>query len=225
MYQLSSTRDILKQNLMLPPELQKCAVVLQFQRDMPKHRTENFYRIRMSPHMLSAGEGQFWKPEVLQPERAGRQRCLGCRQFMDKIGSQSYTCTNAACMNCGITTMCGPVRGVQSVLTEFESPHPRTKKLTTVSFLKGREWISVKESSWLSVGRYHLRKIGQQVGRNDPRLAPARSTFLKWENCKIPNDIVGGCVLVLDRRYDDDCLAAVWRTAGMLCDDMGWRMK
>ena len=31
--------------------------------------------------------------------------------------------------------------------------------------------------------------------------------------------------LVLDRRYDDDVLAAVYRAAGQLCDEMGWRLK
>lgn len=31
--------------------------------------------------------------------------------------------------------------------------------------------------------------------------------------------------LILDRRYDDDTLAAVYRTAGQICDEMGWRLK
>ena len=32
-------------------------------------------------------------------------------------------------------------------------------------------------------------------------------------------------VLVLDRRYQQNVLAAVWRTAGMLCEETGWRLK
>ena len=36
---------------------------------------------------------------------------------------------------------------------------------------------------------------------------------------------VSHCVLVLDRRYRETVLAAVYRTAGNLCDSMGWEMK
>lgn len=34
-----------------------------------------------------------------------------------------------------------------------------------------------------------------------------------------------GCVLVLDRRYREEVLAAVYRTAGQLCDRLGWRLS
>ena len=31
--------------------------------------------------------------------------------------------------------------------------------------------------------------------------------------------------LILDRRYNDRVLAGVYRAAGMLCDELGWRLK
>lgn len=36
---------------------------------------------------------------------------------------------------------------------------------------------------------------------------------------------VKACLLILDRRYDDIVLAAVYRTAGAICDQYGWKLK
>lgn len=36
--------------------------------------------------------------------------------------------------------------------------------------------------------------------------------------------ICSGCLLVLDRRYHDAVLCAVYRTAGQVADEQGWRM-
>lgn len=35
---------------------------------------------------------------------------------------------------------------------------------------------------------------------------------------------LSACVVVLDRRYRVEVLAAVYRTCGMLCDQMGWKL-
>ncbi len=42
----------------------------------------------------------------------------------------------------------------------------------------------------------------------------------------LTNEIVKvkACLLVLDRRYGDIVLAAVYRTAGMICDQYGWKL-
>lgn len=37
-------------------------------------------------------------------------------------------------------------------------------------------------------------------------------------------EVCGSIVLVLDRRYREEVLAAVYRTAGMICDDLGWKL-
>lgn len=38
-------------------------------------------------------------------------------------------------------------------------------------------------------------------------------------------DVCSSLVLVLDRKYREEVLAAVYRTAGMICDNYGWRIK
>lgn len=38
-------------------------------------------------------------------------------------------------------------------------------------------------------------------------------------------DMVAGCCLMLDRRYSEQALEAVYRTAGHLCDQLGFRLK
>lgn len=35
---------------------------------------------------------------------------------------------------------------------------------------------------------------------------------------------VRACLLILDRRYDEVVLAAVYRTAGVVCDQYGWKL-
>lgn len=43
-------------------------------------------------------------------------------------------------------------------------------------------------------------------------------------NRTVPVQLVNGCLVVLDRRYDATVLAAVKRTCGHLCDMKGWRL-
>ena len=40
-----------------------------------------------------------------------------------------------------------------------------------------------------------------------------------------PDGMLNAVGLILDRRYNDQTLAAIYRTAGMLCDQMGWSLK
>ena len=38
-------------------------------------------------------------------------------------------------------------------------------------------------------------------------------------------EVVSSLLLVLDRRYREEVLAAVYRTAGHICDEWGWKLK
>lgn len=40
-----------------------------------------------------------------------------------------------------------------------------------------------------------------------------------------PDGRLNAVGLILDRRYNEQTLAAIYRTAGMLCDQMGWSLK
>ncbi len=224
--QLPTNRDFLRLNKALPDHLQQCTVVLQFAKPMPRFRVEMFYRIRLSPPMLQSGEDDFWKPELMQPNAVGRQRCLACRTIMKRVGVMSSTCVHPICPNSGRITITGPKRGVHSVRVEFDATNPVTKSPTNVSFVVGREWMTVSEDVWFGIGAARLEKRSCGLLSVDAELiAEAITRHLKWEHCKIPTDIVSGCLLVLDRRYSEACLVAVYRTAGILCDEMGWGLR
>lgn len=236
--QLPTNREFLKLNKALPDHLQQCTVVLEFAKPMPRFRVEMFYRIRLTQPMLQLGETDFWKPELMQPQKVGQQRCLACRTIMKRVGVMSSTCTHPVCPNSGMITITGPKRGVHSVKVEFAAADPTTKAPTSVSFVVGREWMTVSEDVWLSIGANVLKKKGYSriekargednpfdVVRGDDVVADAILNILVWEHCKIPTDMVSGCLLVLDRRYNEQCLVAVHRTAGMICDEVGGKLK
>lgn len=222
--QLPTNRDFLRLNKALPDHLQQCTVVIEFAKPMPRFCTENFYRIRMSPSMLQAGEDDFWKPELMQPLAVGQQRCLSCKSMMKRVGVMSSTCVDPICPNSGMTTITGPKRGVHSVKVEFNATDSTTKAPINVSFIVGQEWMTVDEDVWLNVGASRLKKKGV-IAVDRTFLSEAIVDFLGWKLLKMPTDIVSGCLLVLDRRYSEQCLVAVHRTAGMLCDEMGWELK
>lgn len=224
--QMPTHREILKYNQHLPDRYKQCSVVIEFQRPMPRTNVENFYRIRMSSNMLAAGEGDFFLPEILQPNRTGPQKCLGCNQLTQRIGALSTMCTNRSCTLSGRTIINGPNRGVHNILFEFEVTKPKKQ---SVSFVVGQEWKSMKHENWLVFGERMLKKKGFTWAGSGPDadefLSQHIKAYLKWPLDKIPIELVIGCLLVLDRRYSEECLCAVWRTAGMLADEMGWQIK
>ena len=221
--QLPTEREILKWNRALPEHLRHCSVVLRFKVPMPCRLTEHFYRVRMTRNMLGSGEDDFWIPEITQPARVGFQICLGCMERMRRVGVISHTCVNPICGLRGRTLAAGPKRGVQSIKTTFTSTHPDYGKPVDITFITGREWLSVHSDEWLSFGSRQLQKKGLMVL---PDLLPeVIVNRLRWPRDKIPIELVQGCVAVLDRRYSDVVLCQVWRTCGMLCDQMGWKLK
>lgn len=221
-YQAPTNQQILRRNKAMPDHLRQCSVVLEFKRPMPKHLTEHFYRVRLSRDMLADGEDEFWKPEVLQPGRIGRQKCLGCGREMSRVAVVSTICANPACAMYRRLVVNGPKRGVQEVKTEFEARHPKTGMLVDITFVVGRELVSVEHELWVGLGRAALLKKGLIRISDEQDEAQAIQKMLGWPEGKMPVDMVQGCIVVLDRRYNDNCLCAVWRTCGHLCDDMGW---
>jgi len=220
-------KDVLLRNKALPDHLRQCSVVLLFHHSIPRHQVEHFYRIRMSRRMLDSGEGDFWMPELLQPGRTGPQKCLACGHRMRRVGALSTVCTNDFCQNAGILTINGPRRGVHRVAVEFDADKSVVggSGKVKVSFIVGREWLPVSKDVWINVAIHHFlkdRKINQP--RDDSYWEELILRVLRWPENKIPVDMVNGCLLILDRRYPEECLKAVWRTAGLICDEMGWRM-
>lgn len=224
---MHSDSEILRRNKALPDDLKQCSVVILFTKPKPRHTIEHFYRIRMTQGMKGSGEEGFFKPELLQPGRVGKQKCLGCMRWMKRVGSMSTACTNSVCDYQGRTVVNGPLRGVQSVKVEFEVKNTKTGVSQDISFLVGAENCTIEEDVWLSIG---IQKLGKKGFKFPDTPAPeqvilAIKNYLGWDYCKMPVDITSGCLLVLDRRYSDQCLCAVYRTAGMVCDQEGWLMK
>lgn len=220
---LPTNREILKFNRKLPEDLRQCSVVLQFKKHMPKPLTEHFYCIRLTQAMLGSGEEDFWKPEVTQPRAVGKQMCLGCGRLMKRIAVLSTTCVNPACSMAGRACINGPRRGVHSIKTEFKARTADSGDLVNVSFVVGQEWHKVDHDVWLYMGKQRLKRRGFSC--LDADLPEVIQTTLHWPDDRVPVEMVCGCLLVLDRRYSESCLCAVWRTAGHLCDKMGWALK
>lgn len=223
-------RDILKWNRHLPDIFKQSSVVLEFKKDMPRYLTENFYRIHMTQDMLSMGDDDFWLPEITQPKAMGEQRCLACRRMMKKLGVMSSICVNRNCDYAGRAVIAGPKIGVHSIKTDFDVFDSGRKKMIKVSFIVGQEWKSVTTEAWWNIGMAALRKEGMNQGlvRTDDDLERSMDvirTYLKWPEGKVPMPMVRGCLVVLDRRYSEQCLCRIWRTCGMLCEEIGWELK
>ena len=226
-HQMPMEREILKFNRHLPDEFKQCSVALEFKKPMPRHISEHFYRVRMTQNMLSTGEEDFWIPEIIQPNASGLQKCLGCSNLMKRVGVMSTTCTNMSCSLSGKAVINGPKRGIHSIKTEFMVEHKGIKD-EKISFVVGREWKTVASDVWMNVGINQLKRKGfsaTQPGRfNEESCSEAIKMYLDWQENKIPIDIISGCLVILDRRYNDSVLCAVYRTCGILCDQMGWEL-
>ena len=216
-FQAPTDREILKWNRALPDKLRQCSVVLRFKKVMPKRLTEHFYRVRMTKNMFSLGENDFWIPEIIQPSRSGDQVCLACTYKMKRVGVMSTMCMNSMCKQHGRTFINGPQRGIHTVKTKFTSTHPDTGKLVDVDFLHGIEWVTVEHSVWLGMVVSKLRKKGVDTGTmSEELLVESGKRILSLREDRVPMELVEGCLVVLDRRYSEQCLCAVWRTCGAL---------
>lgn len=187
MSRFPTPHEMLALNRALPDALRDRSVAIEFQKPIPKHVTESFYRIRLSRKMLAGGEEDFFMPEIAQPHRVGRQVCPTCGRDMQRISLTTYRCENTFCFqgdgtpSQSMAHISGPNRGVVSVRTEFAG------------------WMQGREVDVSFLCGYETKDFQGRV-------------------LKVP--IVRGCLLVLDRRYPPEVLAAVYRTAGILCEHL-----
>lgn len=185
-----TTRDLLRFNRQLPDALRQSSVVVRFAAPIPSRRLVEFHAIHLTPPMLAGGEGDFWRPEVNQKHRLGRQVCLSCRGDLWRMNSTDYRCLNPGCRQANgrptseLVQGIAPHRGVVRCEDSFSATYQG--KPASVSFIVGRETVT----------------LAGGVRISDP--------------------LVNGCLLVLDRRYSDDVLCAVGRTANEVCQIMEW---
>lgn len=110
-------RSKLKMQGQLARWLRQSCVLLKFKEPISRSRTGEFLLIRLSEFMKQNGEGRFYKVDIFQPHRAGRQICPACRQVMARISESTLKCVNAKCDNFQLRNRIGPCRGVVKVLT------------------------------------------------------------------------------------------------------------
>lgn len=180
-HEAPNLRKLLRLQKKLPVGLRGCAVVCAFKEEQPRSFCDEFLRIHLTPGMLDAGEKSFYRAEVFQPQRTGRQLCSFCRIEMKQYSEVLYKCQNPGCMKAD-AHFSGPIRGVIDIRTSFEAYHRGIKR--DVDFFAG----------------YYQHKISGKV---------------------VQSELVHGCLLILDRRYDELTLAQVLRTATLICDEFG----
>ena len=188
-----STHVALKWTRLLPEDLRQRTVVLRFRKPVPARRTECFYQIRLTRAMLANGEPEFFETRLVQPYRVGTQVCPSCRLPMRRINVMEYRCDTTGCVQHA------PDGGVLDESRRFR-------------FVSGpsRGVVSVRTSFQST---YHGRTVNVsfEVGRE----------FRMWRGRSWSAPLVDGCLLLLDRRYNDDVLMRVYRTAGAVCDVTG----
>ena len=138
------------------------------------------------------------------------------------------------------------------VLLRFDEPISRIHSHTLMRVRLTREMFDDGEEGVYRAGLVQPHRIGQRPCRacKQPRrqIAPTEqwceNPICRMHRLRIECGPLAGVVkllvaeefvepdgrlnrvgLILDRRYNNRVLAGVYRAAGMLCDELGWRLK
>mgnify|MGYP006969344514 FL=1 len=198
-----SYADMVAGNRELPEKLRESAVLLSFAEPIKSSRAGEFLRLHMTPNMLLDGEEEFYEVDVFQPDRADAKLCRACGDRMRRISPVLSSCSNPKCAARGKRVHDGPVRGVIDVLVFPDFVVETTTETVYVPDPSGAPTLADVLS----------RRVKTSQVKAQPRIA--QTVSVEW---------IDRCVLVLDRRYNPMTLAAVYRTAGTLCDMFGWRL-
>lgn len=198
-----SYSDIVSGNKALPEGMRESAVLLTFAQPVRSARVGEFLRLHLTDGMKQDGEEEFYEAELYQPTRVDPKLCRTCGEQMRRISPVLSACHNPKCAKRGQRVHDGPVRGVVDVLVFPDFVVDRTvEKIRVPDPSKAPTLADVLKR------RVRLSQLGPTPTMDQPMV-------VEW---------VDRCVLVLDRRYNARTLAGVYRTAGMLCDMLGWRL-
>ena len=200
-----SSQQMISGNQQLPDKLKNSCVLLTFAHPIRSSSVGEFFRIHLTEQMQGDGEESFYLAEQFQPHRVTDHKlCPRCAQRLDRIAQSIAVCRNSRCPNQGEKVYIGPVRGVIQVMV---FPDFVVDRVT--------ETIRVPDPS------YNPPKLEDFLHRRVMRGEFRRTPMVQRE---ITIELVNRCLLVLDRRYNDRTLAAVYRTAGEICDIRGWKL-
>lgn len=185
--------------------MRQSSVLLQFAEPIRSHTIGEFHRIQLSRSMAGDGEADFYQPEIYQRKRTVEPvMCPRCFRELDRLSQNLATCRNSRCEISGRKIVVGPLRGVIHVMVFDEFVVERTQETVKVPDPAGR----ILTLSEVMNNRSLLKKV-------PPSRYVDSTRIIEWVNA---------CVIVLDRRYSEKTLAAIYRTAGELCDQMQWRL-
>jgi hypothetical protein len=184
--------EFIKQNQLLPHELRERAVLIMFQQPFPDEMISEFYRIHFSDEMLDGGEAEFYQSEIFQPERVKPKLCPGCGQMMKRISPVKSKCINPRCVQ---------PDGVASDKLEFIDGPVRG----VIAVLTFPDFVVEREENYRHwVGLTYENQKPKQIFKTRTR------------------EFMDRVLLVLDRRYSEKTLGGVKRTAGLLCEQLGY---
>jgi hypothetical protein len=204
----ASNRDWLKFQKYLPPEKRENHVYIAFNEPMPEQLTGQFLRVHMSKDRLEDSEDDFYKPEIYQPSRVREKiLCPECGTPEERVDPNLSYCRNAKCKLQNRGHVSGPVRGVIEVLTFPDHVAYVAKREIDVPVIDDQTVFF----SDILAGRKSVEQIS------------GVATEFKKETIDVP--MMNACVLLLDRRYDELALIQIIRTCGILCDELGHKLK
>ena len=185
-FQLPTTRDLLKGQAGLPDHLKNSIVRIDFVEPVDARAVADFYRIGLKEVHLQRGESDqgedsFYLAEIFQPHRVGVRNCPACSGINRQRSVTVSICENPACRLYKREIADGPVRGVVCVWVPSD-------------------WIVAHDSVPA------ISRKGKVIGT-------------------LTRELTRGALLVLDRRYPDEVLAAVFRSAKELSELKGWKTK
>lgn len=191
---LNPIDQLLKHQALLPESDRQSSVMLCFGKPVNMSMTSDFYRIHLTPEMKREGRSE---TEFYKPEI-----------FQPSRMHQQKFCSACRCEMVKVligTWKCQNSRCQRRGHTVQSGP---TRGVIAVDvrddMIANREQIDATE----------LTKSGKVRKLFTPQGVP-----LKCERVTI-----NACILRLDRRYDPLVLAAVYRTAGAICDQYGWEL-
>lgn len=196
---LTPISTLLKHQSELPEDQRQSSIMLRFASPVVMSMTSDFYRIHLTPEMKEDGRSEtgFYRPEIFQPSRMQKTKlCTSCKCEMVKVLISTWKCQNAKCNRRGAPVESGPTRGVIAVDVPDNA-------------VTDREEIDATRP-------IYSRENGELIGH---RRLILKDTGLPM---KVVRAKVDRCILRLDRRYDELVLAAIYRTAGAICDQYGW---
>ena len=189
---LTPISQLLRHQQELPESDRHSSVMLRFASPVPMSLTADFYRIHLTPEMKADGRSE---TGFYRPE-----------VFQPQAMRKSKPCSKCR----------QPMAKVLISSWKCQNARCNNRGLTVVSG-PNRGVIAVDVPDDGIVAREQIDAVTKNKDGTERKLMLASGVPMKCEKVTIDR-----CILRLDRRYDELCLAAIYRAAGAICEQYGW---